>query len=128
MSKQMRGIYVATDGESLAGFGDRKAEDPAGLAWHSAISPAGWDLLEAVEDLRFLRWNGSTVVHRTQSEISAILATDDTKVEDAFFEERKLKAALTALVRAVNVRLVSARLPKITREEFVELYRKELGR
>ena len=120
------GVYVA--GDSIVGFGRQDRATVPGEEFHPTTDATARALLSDTEDYRLLRWDGFTVARRSPAEIAAILAADLAAEDDEFFNGRRIKAALTAIVLAVNSRLSTAGLPAITRAELLALYRGELGK
>lgn len=113
-----RGIYH--DGTGAVRYaGNRKPSDPQGLVWQRV------DDLPKIADLRHHRWDGTNLVRKAQAEIDAIEAADLESEDTEFFEDRRLRAAVMAIVKAVNQRLPASQ--RITRQELVDLYRAELG-
>lgn len=125
MPRPPKGIYV--DGDAVRFFGYRKVADPPGLDWHDGLRAAARSLLESpgeTPDLRFLRWDGTTVRAWARADRDAIAAADVVTADDAWIDGERQAALVEALVSTTNAATGST----ITAAEVRAAYIRVLGR
>lgn len=124
MSRPPRGVYVA--GDSIVRFGYRDREPKEGEEFHQ-VTEAGQRLLRD-EDLEDLKWDGTSIVKRSDAEIDERELQETKDTDDKHFDNTRRRAVVGAIVQAVNRRLKTAGLPTITRQELVDNYKAILNR
>ena len=121
------GVYVV--GNQIVRFGRRDRDPRAGERFHSVTDPASRSFLADGElELEDLRWNGTSVVRRAQSEIDARLRAYQIAQDDASFEREREKALMSVLLDEINVLRQGAGLAPRTVEQAKSTYTAKMNR
>ena len=126
MPRPPKGIYAV--GSAVVGFGYRDREPRGAEEFHGVTDPAARALLQDIDELSDLAWDGTTVVRRTQSEIDDRLLREIKDADSAHFEREREKAILGVLLDEINVLRQAAGLTPRTIRQARNAYRAKLNR
>ena len=125
MSRPPWGVYVL--GNEVVRAGRRDREPRGAETFHAVTEPAARALLDS-DDLDRLKWDGTNVVARSQSELEALDRGKAIVQDDVRFESEREKAILLVLLDEINVLRNAAGLAPRTIQQAKNAYKAKLNR